>query len=112
MLLLALGSCAYSLRESTDELIDSNPVMQVSWLRLRDPIPQLMSLNNVTNTLNTRFRALVTDWREFVLMVRDVRRGDAGQYECQVRFMNFGIWVKIVRPFQYFPFSNFFVFYA
>jgi hypothetical protein len=43
-----------------------------------------MSLNNMTNTLNTRFRALVTDWREFVLMVRDVRREDAGQYECQV----------------------------
>ena len=59
-------------------------VYQVSWLRLRDPIPQLMSLNNVTNTLNTRFRALVTDWREFVLMVRDVRTEDAGLYECQV----------------------------
>ena len=62
--------------------------LQVSWLRLRDPIPQLMSLNNMTNTLNTRFRALVTDWREFVLMVRDVRSEDAGQYECQVRTKN------------------------
>ena len=61
-------------------------VYQVSWLRLRDPIPQLMSLNNVTNTLNTRFRALVTDWREFVLMVRDVRTEDAGLYECQVLY--------------------------
>jgi hypothetical protein len=28
--------------------------VQVSWVRLRDPIPQLMSLNNVTNTLNPR----------------------------------------------------------
>ena len=62
--------------------------LQVSWLRLRDPIPQLMSLNNMTNTLNTRFRALVTDWREFVLMVRDVRSEDAGQYECQVGTKN------------------------
>jgi hypothetical protein len=43
-----------------------------------------MSLNNMTNTLNSRFRALVTDWREFVLMVRDVKSEDAGQYECQV----------------------------
>jgi Immunoglobulin I-set domain len=76
------GSQSYTLIGYT--ISQSQLLLQVSWLRLRDPIPQLMSLNNMTNTLNSRFRALVTDWREFVLMVRDVKSEDAGQYECQV----------------------------
>ncbi len=27
----------------------------MSWVRLKEPIPQLMSLNNMTNTLNPRY---------------------------------------------------------
>jgi hypothetical protein len=31
-----------------------------------------------------RFKVLVTDGQEFVLMVRDARVGDGGLYQCQV----------------------------
>jgi len=57
----------------------------VSWLRHTDPIPQLMALNNMSNSLDTRFKAMVgEEWSEFVLMIRDVSTKDSGQYECQV----------------------------
>jgi len=57
----------------------------VSWLRHTSPIPQLMALNNMSNSLDTRFKAMVgEEWSEFVLMVRDVSTKDSGQYECQV----------------------------
>jgi len=57
----------------------------VSWLRHTSPIPQLMALNNMSNSLDSRVKAMVgEDWSEFVLMVRDVSTRDSGQYECQV----------------------------
>jgi len=57
----------------------------VSWLRHTNPIPQLMALNNLSNSLDTRVKAMVgEDWSEFVLLIRDVSPSDSGQYECQV----------------------------
>lgn len=57
----------------------------VSWVRHSLPIPQLLGVNNITNTLNPRYRAIVSgSWTEFVLMVKDVRPRDSGTYECQV----------------------------
>ena len=47
----------------------------------------LAKVNNITNTLNPRYRAIVSgSWTEFVLMVKDVRPRDSGTYECQVVF--------------------------
>ena len=44
-----------------------------------------MALNNMSNSLDTRFKAMVgEEWSEFVLMIRDVSTKDSGQYECQV----------------------------
>jgi len=57
----------------------------VSWVRHSLPIPQLLGVNNITNTLNPRYRAIVSGaWTEFVLMIKDVRPRDSGNYECQV----------------------------
>lgn len=57
----------------------------VSWLRHSIPIPQLMALNNITNTLNPRYKAIVSGgWSEFVLVIKDVRPRDSGIYECQI----------------------------
>jgi len=57
----------------------------VSWLRHSLPIPQLMALNNMTNTLNPRYKAVVSGgWSEFVLVIKDVRPRDSGIYECQI----------------------------
>jgi len=57
----------------------------VSWLRHSLPIPQLMALNNITNTLNPRYKAVVSGgWSEFVLVIKDVRPRDSGVYECQI----------------------------
>ena len=59
--------------------------MQVSWVRHSVPLPQLVGLNNVTVSLNPRYRAIVSSsWTEFVLVVKDVRPRDSGTYECQV----------------------------
>ena len=45
-------------------------------------------MNNMTNTLNPRYRSIVSGaWTEFVLMVKDVRPRDSGTYECQVVLM-------------------------
>ena len=58
---------------------------QVSWVRHSVPLPQLVGLNNVTVSLNPRYRAIVSSsWTEFVLVVKDVRPRDSGTYECQV----------------------------
>ena len=44
-----------------------------------------MALNNMSNSLDTRFKAMVgEEWSEFVLMIRDDSTKDSGQYECQV----------------------------
>lgn len=57
----------------------------VSWLRHSLPLPQLMALNNQSNSLDTRVKAMAAEeWSEFVLMIRDVGVRDSGQYECQV----------------------------
>jgi len=57
----------------------------VSWLKHSLPIPQLLALNNLTNTLNPRYKAMVSGaWTEFVLVIKDVRPRDSGTYECQV----------------------------
>jgi len=57
----------------------------VSWLRHTSPIPQLMALNNMSNSLDSRVKAMVgEEWSEFVLMIRDASPGDSGDYECQV----------------------------
>ena len=48
----------------------------------------LFQVNNITNTLNPRYRSIVSGaWTEFVLMVKDVRPRDSGTYECQVMSM-------------------------
>ena len=39
---------------------------------------------------SVRFRALVTDWTEFVLMVKNVKTKDAGAYQCQVYIAPYG----------------------
>ena len=60
---------------------------QVSWLRhhLSSPIPQLLAVNNITTTLNPRYRAVVNGaWTEFVMLIKDVKDKDSGQFECQV----------------------------
>ena len=60
-------------------------MLQVSWLRHSSPIPQLLAVNNITNTLDPRYKALVSGgWSEFTLVIRDVRPRDTSQYECQV----------------------------
>ena len=64
-------------------------VLQVSWLRHTTPIPQLMALNNLSNSRDSRIKAMVgEDWSEFVLMIRSVAVADTGQYECQVSGRN------------------------
>ena len=66
-----------------------NVVLQVSWLRHTTPIPQLMALNNLSNSRDSRIKAMVgEDWSEFVLMIRSVAVSDTGQYECQVSGRN------------------------
>ena len=60
-------------------------MLQVSWLRHSTPIPQLLAVNNMTNTLDPRYKALVSGgWSEFPLVIRDARPRDTSQYECQV----------------------------
>ena len=60
-------------------------MLQVSWLRHSTPIPQLLAVNNITNTLDPRYKALVSGgWSEFTLVIRDARPRDTSQYECQV----------------------------
>lgn len=63
----------------------SNSVLQVSWLRHSTPIPQLLAVNNITNTPDPRYKALVSGgWSEFLLVIKDARPRDTSQYECQV----------------------------
>ena len=72
--------------------------MQVSWLRHTSPIPQLMALNNLSNSLDTRIKAMVgEDWSEFVLMIRSVKVSDTGQYECQVSGRNHTTSSKLIN---------------
>ena len=61
--------------------------VQVSWLRhhTSSSIPQLLAVNNITTTLNARYRAVVSGaWTEFVMVIKDVKDKDSGQFECQV----------------------------
>lgn len=63
----------------------NSPVLQVSWLRHSTPIPQLLAVNNITNTPDPRYKALVSGgWSEFLLVIKDARPRDTSQYECQV----------------------------
>ena len=63
----------------------SMQLLQVSWLRHSHPIPQLLALNNITNTRNPRYKAVVSGgWSEFVLLIKDVKPRDSGVYECQI----------------------------
>ena len=60
-------------------------MLQVSWLRHSTPIPQLLAVNNITNTPDPRYKALVSGgWSEFLLVIKDARPRDTSQYECQV----------------------------
>ena len=60
-------------------------MLKVSWLRHSSVIPDLLAVNNITNTLNPRYRSVVSGgWSEFLLIITDVRPRDAGVYECQV----------------------------
>ena len=39
----------------------------------------------MSNSLDSRVKAIVgEDWSEFVLMIRNVKVKDAGDYECQI----------------------------
>ena len=59
--------------------------MKVSWLKHTERIPILLALNNQSNSLDDRVKAIVgEDWSEFVLMIKDVNTKDSGDYECQV----------------------------
>ena len=70
----------------------------MSWLRHRSPIPQLMALNNLSNSLDSRIKAMVgEDWSEFVLMIRSVKVSDTGQYECQVSGRNHTTSSKLIN---------------
>ena len=41
-------------------------------MRHTSPIPQLMALNNMSNSLDSRVKAVVgEEWSEFVLMIRE-----------------------------------------
>ena len=61
-------------------------------------IPHLLALNNLSNSLDSRVRALVgEDWSEFVLMIRAVAVSDGGQYECQVSGPNHTTSSKIIQ---------------
>ena len=59
--------------------------LQVSWLKHTERIPNLLALNNLSNSLDNRVKALVgEDWSEFVLMINHITLKDSGDYECQV----------------------------
>ena len=58
---------------------------QVSWLRVLYPIPQVLALNNITNSPDPRITAFHTPGSElYTLRIRNTRVNDAGFYECQV----------------------------
>ena len=60
-------------------------ILKVSWLKHTYRIPNLLALNNLSNSLDERVKAIVgEDWSEFVLMIKDVNTKDSGDYECQV----------------------------
>ena len=60
-----------------------------------------MTLNNMSNSLDSRFKAMVgEEWwvgEEFVLLIRDVSPGDSGQYECQVSGPNHTTSIKMIH---------------
>ena len=67
-------------------------------MRHTTPIPKLMALNNMSNTLDTRVKAMVgEEWSEFVLLIRDVNPGDSGEYECQVSGRNHTTSSKLIH---------------
>ena len=58
---------------------------QVSWLKHTERIPNLLALNNISNSLDRRVKAIVgEDWSEFVLMIKNAKVEDSGDYECQI----------------------------
>ena len=62
---------------------------QVSWLKHTERIPNLLALNNISNSLDRRLNAIVgEDWSEFVLMIENVKVKDIGDYECQISGTN------------------------
>jgi hypothetical protein len=71
-----------------------------------------MALNNMSNSLDTRFKAMVgEEWSEFVLMVRDVSTKDSGQYECQVSGPNHTsiskmVALNVIGKMSYFVYSG------
>lgn len=59
------------------------PNVSVSWIRHNDV--NILSLNQLLYTKDTRVSVMVTpDMDEWELQIRDVKKEDEGQYECQV----------------------------
>ncbi len=57
----------------------------MSWLRHLHPVPQLIALNNMSNSPDKRVEAIHTPGsQKFVLKLRTTRLEDSGVYECQV----------------------------
>ena len=70
----------------------------MSWLKHTDRIPNLLALNNVSNSLDTRLKAIVgEDWSEFVLMIKNVKDKDSGDYECQISGPNHTSISRVLR---------------
>ena len=68
-----------------DRILHSSLLVKVSRRKKMGFKLWLFQVNNITNTLNPRYRSIVSGaWTEFVLMVKDVRPRDSGTYECQV----------------------------
>ena len=87
--ILAISRQVFKSDGSTHKINPNSFIGQVSWLKHTTPIPQLMALNNLSNSLDSRVKAMVgEDWSEFVLMIRNVRPDDGGEYECQVSGRN------------------------
>jgi len=59
------------------------PNVSVSWIRHNDV--NILSLNQLVYTMDMRVSVMVTpDMDEWELQIRDVKKDDEGQYECQV----------------------------
>ena len=83
-LLLGLSSTKAEAKHLTYPNTESMS-LQVSWLRHLYPIPQLLALNNLTNSPDPRVTAFHTPGSEkYVLRIQHARLNDSGPYECQV----------------------------